>query len=206
MKRLFTLVAVVSLAFNVMAQEVQAPQQTLEFYYIAHDKQTPVGKVCDFLIERQKEATYYKDLAMVFYLANGDNPMIVRMNLQGDNRKEFQNIINALQQQISHDISPKADREEIVRLFNELDFVDDEGNPNFKSFQWISFVTPMFWQMKYNEDVLAALYFILDMGQLPEGYLTMDVYYDNATPLNHNKKYPFGEKNMCGPCNILPLL
>lgn len=206
MKRLFTFVAALSFTFSVMAQEFPASQQTFEFYYIAHDEQTPVGKVCDFLIERQKEATYYNDLAMVFYLANGDDPLIVRMNLPEDNRKDFQKIINALQQQISHDISPKADREEIVRLFNEVDFVDDQGNLSFRTFQWISFVTPMFWQMKYNEDVLAALYFILDMGQLPEGYLTMDVYYDNATPLNYNKRFPFGEKNLCGPCNILPLL
>lgn len=206
MKRLFLILFLFSLSLSGRAQDINTSEQTLEFYYIAHDRTSPVGKICDFIKERQKEATYYKDLAMIFYLADGENPMIVKMNLPGDNRQDFQNIINSLQQQMSHDISPIGDIKSVTDLFNEVDFVDSEGNPCFRSFQWISFVTPLFWQMQYNEDVIAALYFILDMGNLPEDYLTMDIYFDSDSSFKYNSKTPFGLKDICGPCNILPLL
>ena len=109
MKRLLSILLLGFLTLSVRAQDISTSEQTLEFYYIAHDRTSPVGKICDFIKERQKEATYYKDLAMIFYLANGDDPMIVRMNMPGDNREDFQDIINALQQQMSHDINPRDD-------------------------------------------------------------------------------------------------
>ena len=165
-----------------------------------------MGKICEFIKERQKEATYYKDLAMIFYLANGDNPMIVRMNMPGDNRADFQNIINALQQQMSHDVNPRDDVRIITQLFNEVDFAYDDRNPRYRSFQWVSFITPLYWQMQYNEDVIAALYFILELDRLPEDYLIMDIYYDSKESLEYNSEIPFGLKDICGPCNILPLL
>ena len=188
------------------AQDISTREQTLEFYYIAHDRTSPIGKICDFIKERQKEATYYKDLAMIFYLADADSPIVVKMNLPGDNRADFQNIINALQQNMSHDINPRDDIRQITELFNEIDYIDDNGNPRFRSFQWISFITPLFWQMQYNEDVIAALYFIMDMDKLSEDYLTIDIYYDSENPLNYNKEIPFGPKEICGQCNIMPLL
>ena len=60
--------------------------------------------------------------------------------------------------------------------------------------------------MQYNEDVIAALYFILELDTLPEDYLTMDIYYDSKESLEYNSEIPFGLKDMGGPCNILPLL
>ena len=90
MKRLLSILLLGFLTLSVRAQDISTSEQTLEFYYIAHDRTSPVGKICDFIKERQKEATYYKDLAMIFYLANGDAPMIVRMNLPGDNRGHLQ--------------------------------------------------------------------------------------------------------------------
>lgn len=206
MRKLFIVFLLMVFTQPIFAQELKSSEQTLEFYYIAHDRTTPVGKVCDFIQERAKEATYYKDLAMIFYLANGDNPTIIRMNLKGDNRKDFNLVINGLQQQLSHDINPNSDRRIITELFNDVDFVDEEGNPLYRSFQWISFITPLFWQMGYNEDVLASLYFILDLGSLPSDYLSMDVYYDNDSNFKYNNRKPFGDKELCGQCNILPLL
>jgi hypothetical protein len=206
MKRLLSILLLGFLTLSVRAQDISTSEQTLEFYYIAHDRTSPVGKICDFIKERQKEATYYKDLAMIFYMANGDAPMIVRMNLPGDNREDFQDIINALQQQMSHDINPRDDVRLISQLFNDVDFAYDDRNPRFRSFQWVSFITPLFWQMQYNEDVIAALYFILELDTLPEDYLTMDIYYDSKESLEYNSEIPFGLKDMCGPCNILPLL
>lgn len=190
----------------IHAQEYDKSEQTLEFYYIAHDRTTPVGKVCDFILDRYKEATYYKDLAMIFYLANGDNPYIVRMNMEGDNRKDFDNIINALQQHMSHEISPNDDRYFITELFNETDFMENNGKLRYKTFQWVSFVTPIFWQMGYNEDILASLYFILDMNKLSTDNFTMDIYYDNDGNFRYNSSKPFGDKKLCNRSNIMPLL
>ncbi len=206
MKRLFFILLFCFATFLGRAQQPKSSDQTLEFYYIAHDRTSPVGKICDFIKDRYKEATYYKDLAMIFYLADGENPMIVKMNLPGDNRADFQNILNALQQQLSHDINPKDDIRNITNLFNEIDFVDNAGVPSFRSFQWVSFVTPLFWQMQYNEDVIAALYFVLDLESLPSDYITIDIYYDSNDEFKYDNEIPFGPKDMCGPCNILPLL
>lgn len=190
----------------IHAQEYDKSEQTLEFYYIAHDRATPVGKVCDFIQDRYKEATYYKDLAMIFYLANGDNPLIVRMNMQGDNRKEFDNIINALQQHMSHEVSPNDDKRIITELFNDTDFLESNGELSYRTFQWVSFVTPIFWQMGYNEDILASLYFILEMNKLSADTFTMDIYYDNDGSFRYNSAKPFGDKKLCNRSNIMPLL
>ena len=88
MKRLFYILFAALISFSASAQT-----QSFEFYYIAHDRTTPVAELCNRLEQVYEIALSYEDYAVIFYLPNYDDPKIVKVNLPGDNRDDFKNII-----------------------------------------------------------------------------------------------------------------
>ena len=143
-----------------------AQNQSLEFYYIAHDRTTPVADLCQRLESVYETALTYDDVAVIFYLPNYDEPITVKMNLPGDNRDEFKNIISELRLKSSHEIYADIDYQSIVHLINEHDFIDADGNQTYSSVLFCWYVNPDFWQFLYNEELIASLYFILIKGNL----------------------------------------
>ena len=101
MRRLIYLAIALMLSLSAAAQT-----QSFEFYYIAHDRTTPVADLCDRLEQVYETALSYEDYAVIFYLPNYDAPMIVKVNLPGDNRDDFKNIISELRLKPSHEIFP----------------------------------------------------------------------------------------------------
>ena len=49
MKRLFSILFLLSLSLSGRAQDINTSEQTLEFYYIAHDRTSPVGKILSLI-------------------------------------------------------------------------------------------------------------------------------------------------------------
>lgn len=176
-----------------------AQTQSLEFYYIAHDRTTPVGDLCNRLEQVYETALSYEDFAVIFYLASYDqdfNPMVVKVNLPGDNREEFRNIISELRLKSAHEIYADIDYAKIVELINEHDFIDQNGRPTYSSVLFCWYVNPDFWQFQYNEKIIASLYFNLELDQYP-GYVSTQVWHAEGDGLEVNRKYPFGTKNLC---------
>lgn len=181
------------LALPVLAS---AQSQSLEFYYIAHDRTTPVGDLCDRLEQVYEAALSYEDFAVIFYLPNYDEPKVVRINLPGDNRNEFRDIISELRLKAAHEIYADIDYERIIGLINEHDFIDGNGNQTYTSVLFCWYVNPDFWQFQYNEKLLAALYFNLELEKY-QGYVTTQVWHAEGDGLEIDEKYPFGTKNLC---------
>ena len=128
MKKLFVVCLVALMSFTLAAQ-----RQSFEFYYIAHDRSTPVADLCNRLEQVYETALSYDDYAVIFYLPNYDAPMVVKLNLPGDNRNDFKNIISELRLKPSHEIFADVDYEKIIHLINQHDFIDDSGNPTYTS-------------------------------------------------------------------------
>ena len=170
--------------------------QSLEFYYISHDRTTPVNDLCNRLESVYETAMSYEDFAVIFYLPNYDEPKIVKMNLPGDNRDEFKHIISELRLKSAHEIYADINYANIVDLVNTHDFIDESGTPTFTSVLFCWYVNPDFWQFLYNEKLIAALYFNLELNKYT-GYVTTEIWHAAGDGLEIDKEKPFGSKNLC---------
>ena len=127
MKRICLLLASLLLG-TVPTLGQQKSEQDLAFIYIAHDEYTAVQS----LIERLKDAftdaiNYPESRAVIFYLANAENPIVVQVNTKNDNQQEFDRIVDELQTKRSHNVEPVVDCAKIQEIFNADDIIDENG-------------------------------------------------------------------------------
>ena len=179
-----------------------AQNQSFEFYYIAHDRTTPVSDLCRRLEQVYEMARSYEDIAVVFYLPNYDQPKIVKINLPGDNREEFKSIISELRLKSAHEIFADLDYGNIIDIMNEHDFLTPSGEVAYSSVTFCWYVNPDFWRFKYNEKLIASLYFALELEKY-EGYVTTQVWHADVDGLVVDPDRPFGSKNLCATMNFL---
>ncbi len=179
-----------------------AQTKSFEFYYIAHDRTTPVNDLCEILEDAYNTADRYDDCAVIFYLPNFDEPITVKINLDGDNRQDFKNIISELRLKPAHEIYADVDYANIVDLINQYDFIDSEGNPTYTSATFYWYINPDFWQFLYNEELIASLYFNMEFDRYP-GYVSTQIWHASGDGLQVDKKYPFGTKNLCKDMNFM---
>lgn len=190
----------ISLILLLMPFVASAQDQSLEFFYIAHDRTTPVNDLCERLEEVYDNALNYEDYAVIFYMPNEDRPIIVKVNLEGDNRDDFRKIIRELRLESAHDIYVDTDLMEITELFNTYDFITETGEPRFSSVLLCWYVNPDFWLFQYNEALIANLYFTLEMDKYHRsGYMITEIWHakDDGLEGNVDRRYPFGTKNLC---------
>lgn len=195
------------LASNYIFAQNKAEQE-LSFVYVTHDENTDTQTLINRLKQKYKNTINYPDMrATIFYLSNGANPIIVKVNTEDDNRKDFENIIYSLQTKRAHDVNPGEDVERIVDLFNENDIVDNEGAFVYKSVEWTYYINPSFWMLQNNEHVIASLYFIMDMESLIEArYLNLEFFYgENGGQISYDEELPFGNKNLCKNMAFFPM-
>ncbi len=179
-----------------------AQSQSFEFYYIAHDRTTPVADLCRRLEQVYDMARSYEDIAVVFYLPNYDEPKIVKVNLPGDNRDDFKQIIRELRIKDAHECFADLDYENIIQLVNEHDFISESGEQTYTSVTFCWYVNPDFWHFKYNEHLIASLYFALELDKYPS-YVTTQVWHADNDGLEVDSENPFGSKNLCKNMNFL---
>ena len=206
MKRFVMILFCLLVAVPVVAQN--RSDQTLTFVYIAHDVNTDTQTLVARLKELFKDTINYPDMrATIFYLTNGDNPSVVRVNLPDDNRKDFDRIIYSLQNSRFHEVSPMTDLERIVQEFNENDILTDDGRRVYKNVDWIYYINSTFWKLHNNESVIAKLFFVMDMGQMiRDKYMSLDFYYgEKSDAIKYDIKMPFGRKEICRSIEFMPL-
>lgn len=204
MKRLVCLILML-MSYVAFAQG-QTQSQTLEFFYIAHDRTTPVNDLCSQLEQVYETALSYGDYAVIFYMPNYDEPLVVKINLPGDNRDDFKRIISELRLKSQHEIYVDKDVEAITEIFNTHDFITESGQPAFTSVLLCWYVNPEFWLFQYNEAIIATLYFNFEMEEYHKsGYMTTQVWHAAGDGLEErvNKRYPFGRKNLCHSMNFV---
>ena len=198
MKKIIILLTCLLATCQLWAQE--SAKKELSFIYIAHDENTDTQALIQILKEQYENTIYYPDIrATIFYLANGDEPIIVNVNTPNDNRNEFNNLIISLQSQISHDIIAESDVANIIQLMNDNDIITDEGESVYEYVIWSYYINSTFWKLGNNESIIAKLYFTLEMEELIKSrYLTQYIYYSKSTDkIEYNLLKPLGNKNLC---------
>ena len=133
-------------------------------------------------------------------MRDGESPIIVKINMPGDNYKDFDRLVSAIQRQPANLVLASYDVERIHKLFDENDLIDENGKGIYRSVDWLYYINPSFWSMKNNEFVIARLYFTMEMDKLmaQDNYLTLNIYCTDGNKMLHiDKKTPFGSKDLC---------
>ena len=184
--------AIVLMYSSAYSQGIQ--NKEFSFYYIAHDRNTNVQQL-SLELQQQFDNLKEYDNVGVFYLANGEEPIIIKVNTPNENGKEFPHLIGEIQEKLSHDISPDYDVNRIISLFDDTPFVDDGRKLLYTSVNWNYYVTSSFWSMNYNESIIGSLYWIMNMDELrkDEFYLNILRSPDDVIEFDRNKA--IGDKN-----------
>lgn len=168
----------------------------LTFIYINHTNDTPIQDLCKQLNAEFKTAKMLKS-PLIVYLANGKNPYVASVGIDGVKQDEYDNIIRALQEARYHPVDPRADVLNIIEIFNDHDFLNEYGVPKYGSMTWQFYIDHEFWQANYNEHIIAKLYFVLGLDMLPNDYLHLKLFYSGDSEFDYDLDNPFGLKNLC---------
>ena len=175
--------------------------RTFYFYYVAHDNTTPVDDLInriyqDYNSVMENEAAAYP---MIIYLSSDDRPVIVKINLPGANPDDYDNrFVQELYMRDSHVVNPNKDVATIMQLFNDAGMLNSDGTVAYGKAMLNFFVTPRFWTSGQNEELIANLFFAMDLDKAMEDgdKLDISIYHPTASPLNQNVEAPFGRKNL----------
>lgn len=202
MKKLLIAI-LMSLSVAVTAQN--ARQNTLKFIYVYHNSDTPVSELCKTLNDAFADARNHQ-IPTVIYLSYLDRPYVATAGMGEADVEAFGNIISELQEERYHPVDPQSDLENLVEIFNNHDFMSENGRPRFTSMNWSFFVNQDYWNAGYNEQIIAKLYYILELASLPDGYLRFQVYYSGEEEFVYDKDAPFGVKDLCPELNTIELI
>lgn len=195
--------AIIVLANSISISAQDYSKVNFHFVYIDHEPSTPVNKLCQRIRRLRDDAIEVEDV-LVIYLSDGQNSLLSFTNLPDVHEKErdkdeaFVNIIAALQNANSHDIIAREDRKNILKLFDEYNFVDEEGRLRFKSVVMDFYVSPEFWALGNNEKVISYLYVDLDIESFSQEQLTFNIFKPKGEDLNFPNDIPFGDNNING--------
>lgn len=197
MKRLLLLLTGILLFLNSgIAQE--RSNDELNFYYIAHDRKTNVQRLSHELQRAYDNLKEY-DNAGIFYLANGEEPIIVKVNLPDENEKDFPHLIGEMQEKIAHDIFADYDIDRILDLFTVTPFVNDNDELLYNQVNWNYYITSNFWTMMYNESIISTLYWTFDMDQLSRNQeFYMNIIRSPEDEISTIQGQEMGLKNLSG--------
>ncbi len=172
-------------------------EQSLQFYYIMKDHHIKVNPLVEEIQDIFDFARVDRNSAAIFYLANWDEPIVVKLNLPGDNRDDMDKIFEALMTKSETTVNPSSDLEKISGLFDDLPLIKEDGTKAFSRVEFNYYVTPSFWDLSYNEQIIAALYFVMDMdADWARNYVFMSILHQEGDGLSVNEDQPFGPADL----------
>lgn len=200
-------------ALPTEAPEVQAPApqdngKSLKVFFIDHEPSLPTADIIKYLRQERRKATENEDICRIFYMPNGNSPYVATVNLgRADDERNtedaFDNICAALNEP-SHNKNATYDRSSIINLFREFDVIANDYTVNYSSVDMEFILTSEFWTLGYNESIVGALYFALNVPRIVANtnntfyfnvYVDPDVF-DSIEAISN--KQPFGIKNYDG--------
>ena len=202
-KYLAILIAVLAImpAITVKAQDYS--QMNLHFVYIDHETSTPVNQLCKRIRTLRDDAIEVED-ALIIYLSDGRQSLFSFTNLKDrnnenrDSNEAFVNIIAALQDANSHDIIAREDRKNILNLFDEYNFIDEQGHLLFNSVTMDFYVGPDYWNLGNHEKVIAHLFVDFDASSFDKTKLAINIFKPKGVELKYPDGMPFGDNNIEG--------
>lgn len=200
-KLIFVILALVSISAAAQGNL----NDNLTFIYINHTTDTPVQMLCERLDNEFKSAKRFNK-PLIIYLANGKNSYIAKVGVDKADTDAYDNIIRALQERRFHNVAPKTDVLNIIDIFNHNDFLTEEGSLKYKSMTWEFYINQEFWDANYNEQIIARLYYALDLANFRDDFLHLMIYYSGEEEFVYDIEAPFGEKNLCKNLTKLEIL
>ena len=183
---------------NIDSRTYNKAEQEYNFIYIAHDATTPVQHLINRVRDVYDDAIRYNNAA-VFYLSNGDKPVVIKVNMPGDNRADFDNqLVAELQEKNSHDIMADEDVRQILNIIRSNEIVDELGGLLYNSVTFDFYVNQNFWSLQNHEAVIAALYFTLRVRRFieQEKEFYFNVYEYQNEKIEYENGKLFGEKDV----------
>jgi hypothetical protein len=181
--------------------------QSFNFYFIAQDVTTPTGKLIENLKMFYEDAISMKNPS-IFYLSNGYEPIIVKVNFEDDNRIDFEDVLlrNIIVNNY-HNVGGDIDYNNIVDLIASSGVVQ-KGYLN-ADLDIKFYVGKDFWDIGYNESIISAVYFTLDCHKYINNGLSFEVWSHEADAINNAHRIQkgkdefmlFGSKNINGISN-----
>ena len=204
--KIYQLIILITIMWFVGPQNMRAQDYSkvnLHFVYIDHEPTTPVNQLCQRIRTLRDDAIEVED-ALIVYLSDGRQSLLSLTNLEDkkgmerDKSEAFVNIIAALQDANSHDVRAQDDRNNILKLFEEYNFVDDEGRFLFNSVTMDFYVGPEYWVLGNNEKVISHLFVDFDAASFPKEKLAFNVFKPKEQALDYPEGMPFGDNNIDG--------
>lgn len=172
--------------------------KTMCFVYVAQSDLTSEGALEKYLDARYERALNDENLVLVVYLADGTDPLIVQVNTPYDNRSDYALIHAELKKAQTHRIDPSFDVQNIVGLFDSLDFVQPASDVlKYGSVDWHFHVTSDFWKMGYNESLISSLCFVMGVDHWQDANFRLRCYFSRYDEPEYDEEYPFGKKDYC---------
>lgn len=215
-----------SLSTNIMSESdsvasaynmKKTDPSTIDFHlvYIAHEPYpaTP-SSLCSRLARQRRDAAETGNILIV-YLANEDEPLLSFTNIADpdstllrDSLAAFNDIIDAIQDIPSHEPNAMTDISQLkglIGIAGTYPIFDESGNEGVLRYNSVTidfYVGPRFWNLRYNDNIIAQLYSILRlskyMKQYPRKKLQFNVYYATGQTLKYPEGMPFGIHNKDG--------
>ena len=104
----------------------------------------------------------------------------------------------ALQDFNSHNVVARNDRTNILNLFDEYNFLDENGNLRFNTVIMDFYVGASFWSLGNNEKIIAHLFTALNAASFPKDRFSFNVYKPRGEKLVYVEGMPFGDNNIDG--------
>lgn len=174
-------------------------QKTVELYYIAHDHYENL--LTDVLKEVHQNNRYNNNKVVIFYLPNGANPIWMRVSPKDD--KEYEYLINALNEQTSHPVFPEVDRQKIIEIFSDKDVRDGKGFIGCESVSLYFYINPGFATMGYCDAVISRICWDLELGSLPKNVVEINIYHHQFDGYNYNELKLFGRQNLMKDFSVM---
>lgn len=183
----------------------QKSEADFYFVYITHDQSSSPNLIK--MLRQDYRSAIDEDQHWVFWLANGNEPVIVEVSPGEANEESFNDMLELIGRNQSLEYFSDIDIDMMTHYFNEKDFINDNSELLYNSVSWRVYTTPTFWQLESR--FFPKLYWTFDMETIHDvnGFnFTFEVYLDRNDELDYNVDAPFGEKNLGDINNVFQLM
>lgn len=195
MRKRLVIVVLIAMAFSLRCL---GQTKTFQLFYITKDYSTATSPLLEFLGKYYEQGRRDHNQCNVFYLANGENPIIVRQNLKNDNSVDFDKIREALITKSETRIYPQVDVPGLLTVFDENDIVHKTERTLYQNCELFFLITPTFWNLQYNEQIFARLYYVMGLSEdWAKDYVGINIYHCDGDGLEVDTEKPFGSLYNC---------
>ncbi|MDE6304645.1 MAG: hypothetical protein K2M01_07465 [Paramuribaculum sp.] len=215
LKYLYLLILLLSIALPTVAQEntdtvdidetvmndtvAEVEAQKFRFIYVAADNNMSQQGLIEALTDHYNHIVH-DEIPAIFYLSFRPEPIIVKFNTgDGDNPDDFESeFLYTLRQSMSYNVTPDYDRNKILEIMNENNYVTDDGFKKYENIELNFHVGKAFWDAGNNEAIIAPVFFGIDAAKhIADKKMQFNVMFRcPQSKGSFDRDVPFGTMNL----------